>query len=74
MHYAILRILLALFCLYFAWPALISATTAIELIFWSGWFGFLLLIIGANLANLLQIIQPPIMEQELEKVKRHMEH
>lgn len=72
MHFPILRILLTLFFLYFAWPAFISAATTIETVFWSVWFVFLLLVVGGNLANLLQIIHPPVMEQEFEKVK-HLE-
>ncbi|GAB3791920.1 hypothetical protein [Virgibacillus kimchii] len=63
-HYAILRIMLALFFLYFAWPAIPYATTIMEHIFWAGWLLFFLLVIGANFATLLQMTKPPIMEQE----------
>jgi len=63
-HYAILRLLLAVFFLYFAWPAIPYATTVIEHIFWGAWLVFFLLVAGANLATLLQMTKPPIMEQE----------
>jgi len=63
-HYAILRILLAGFFLYFAWPAIPYATTMIEHVFWTAWLVFFLLVIGANFATLLQMIKPPVMEQE----------
>ncbi|MHA6251452.1 hypothetical protein [Oceanobacillus sp. CAU 1775] len=74
MHFPTLRILLALLFLYFAWPAFITAIGTVEIIFWSVWFLFLFLVIGGNLANLLQIINPPVMEQEFEKVKQHVKH
>ncbi|MBP1947780.1 hypothetical protein [Virgibacillus litoralis] len=63
-HYAILRLLLAGFFLYFAWPAIPSAATQIELVFWGAWLLFLVLVVGANFATLLQITKPPVMEQE----------
>ncbi|WP_339228382.1 hypothetical protein NSQ77_01195 [Oceanobacillus sp. FSL K6-2867] len=63
-HYAILRLLLAAFFLYIAWPVIPSASSNTELIFWGGWLSFLLLVIGANLATLLQMTTPPVMEQE----------
>lgn len=68
-HYAILRLLFAGFLLYFAWPAIPSATTTIELIFWGGWLGFFLLVFGSNLATLLQMMRPLVMEQK-ELMKR----
>ncbi|WP_164216761.1 hypothetical protein [Virgibacillus sp. YIM 98842] len=63
-QYAILRILLAGFFLYFAWPAIPYATTMVEHIFWAAWLMFFLLVAGANFATLLQMIKPPVMEQE----------
>lgn len=63
-HYAILRLLLAGFFLYFAWPYIPEATAQIEKVFWGAWLAFLLLVVGANLATLLQISYPPVMEQE----------
>ncbi|MFC4022546.1 hypothetical protein ACFOUV_01780 [Oceanobacillus longus] len=63
-HYAILRLLLASFFLYIAWPVIPYITTNVELIFWGGWLLFLLLVVGANFATLLQMTRPPVMEQE----------
>lgn len=63
-HYAILRLLLAGFFLYFAWPVIPYATTSLELTFWGIWVLFFLLVVGANLATLLQMTRPPVMEQE----------
>lgn len=63
-QYTILRLLFALFLLYFAWPYIPSATTQIAKLFWIVWLGFLLLVIGGNLATLLQISSPPVMEQK----------
>ena len=64
----VLRILFALFMLYFAWPR-VSYSTSLEMVFWGMWLGFFLLVFGSNLANLLQMIEPPIMEQSLEENK-----
>ncbi|MFD2627899.1 hypothetical protein [Oceanobacillus kapialis] len=69
-HYAILRLLLAGFLLYFAWPVIPYANTVPEMIFWGGWLGFLILVVGANLATFLQMTKPPIMEQQ-EQERRH---
>lgn len=63
-HYTILRLLLASFLLYFAWPFIPEATTQIEKLFWGGWLAFLLLVVGGNLATVLRLSNPPVMEQE----------
>lgn len=63
-QYTILRLLLALFLLYFAWPYIPTATTQLANIFWIVWLTFLVLVIGGNLATLLQISSPPVMEQK----------
>ncbi|MEN1968229.1 hypothetical protein WMZ97_09160 [Lentibacillus sp. N15] len=73
-HYAVLRLLLACFFLYFAWPYIPEATSQIELIFWGGWLFFFLLVVGANLAVLLQMTNPPVMEQERERVRQTLNH
>lgn len=71
-HYAILRILLALFFLYIAWPLIPTAMTRLEMTFWGLWLGFFLLVMGANLATLLHLSDPPVMEQqELNRRKSH---
>lgn len=69
-HYAILRLLLACFFLYFAWPYIPEAVTNIERIFWAGWLTFFILVTGANLATLLQLTFPPIMEQNSKTQKK----
>lgn len=71
-YYAILRLLLAGFFLYFALPVIPQASSQIELLFWGCWLLFFLLVIGGNLATLLKIVNPPVMEQEeLYERKRH---
>ncbi|WP_042223236.1 hypothetical protein [Oceanobacillus manasiensis] len=69
-HYAILRLLLAAFLLYFAWPVIPYANTTIEMVFWGGWLGFLFLVVGSNLATLLKMTKPPIMEQQEPQQRR----
>lgn len=63
-HYAVLRLLLACFFLYFAWPHIPLATDKFEIMFWGVWLGLFLLVFGSNFATLLQITEPPVMEQE----------
>ncbi|RYG74904.1 hypothetical protein EU245_01615 [Lentibacillus lipolyticus] len=66
-HYTILRLLLAGFFLYMAWPVIPEAVTAEATLFWGLWLGFFLLVAGSNLAALLQMVSPPVMEQENAK-------
>lgn len=73
-HYAILRLLLAGFFLYFAWPVIPYATTPLEMTFWGIWILFFLLVVGANLATLLQMTRPPVMEQESKKQRQTYIH
>jgi len=73
-HYTILRILLAGFLLYFAWPYIPGAATQIEKIFWGSWLGFLLLVIGGNLLTLLELSRPPVMEQKQEVITKERSH
>ncbi|WP_188453418.1 hypothetical protein [Virgibacillus oceani] len=63
-HYAILRLLLACFFLYFAWPLIPEAATELEMFFWGAWLVFFLLVAGSNFATLLRMTNPPVMEQE----------
>ncbi|TFJ93889.1 hypothetical protein [Lentibacillus salicampi] len=63
-HYAILRLLLAGFFLYVAWPVIPSAVTPEAVLFWGAWLGFFVLVVGANFATLMQMTEPPIMEQD----------
>ncbi|MFS0751184.1 hypothetical protein [Oceanobacillus sp. 1P07AA] len=70
-QYALLRLLLAVFFLYIAWPLIPEATSQLEFIFWGCWLVFLFLFVGANLSTLLQITSPPVMEQK-EFLKRKL--
>lgn len=73
-YYALLRTLLASFFLYLAWPYVISVTSTLETIFWGAWLVFLFLILGANLATLLQVSKPPLIEQEMDKIRKTHKH
>ncbi|SDN05188.1 hypothetical protein [Sediminibacillus halophilus] len=66
-QYALLRILLACFFLYVAWPEIGQQTGQAAGYFWAGWLAFFLLVAGANLATLLQMTKPPVMEQRKEE-------
>ncbi|GGJ96783.1 hypothetical protein GCM10007063_19040 [Lentibacillus kapialis] len=63
-HFAILRLLLAGFFLYVAWPVIPSAVSTEAFLFWGAWLVFFILVVGANFAALLQMTEPPVMEQE----------
>lgn len=67
--YALLRLLLAVYLLYFAWPYIPFATTQLEKLFWLFWLAFVTVVIGANLLTLLKLTSPPIMEQESIQTK-----
>ena len=71
-NYTILRLLLAGFLLYFAWPYIPGAVTTPEKIFWGSWLVFLMLVVGGNLATLLHISKAPIMEQTEKKRSRSL--
>lgn len=66
-QYTYLRLLLAGFLLYFAWPYIPHASSAMEKLFWGVWLGFLWLVIGGNLATLLHLSKVPVLEQKDEK-------
>ncbi|MDY0408661.1 hypothetical protein [Paracerasibacillus soli] len=53
--------------MYFAWPLIPQASSQLESIFWGTWLVFFMLVVGANLANLLQLNDPPVMEQDYEQ-------
>lgn len=62
-HYAVLRLLIACFLLYIALSRIdLSSITAT--LFWGVWLVFFWLVAGSNLATVLTISRPPIMEQE----------
>lgn len=72
-NYAILRLLLAAFLLYFAWPYIPEAAGQVQKIFWGTWLSFLLLVVGGNLATLLQISLPRTMgESDQVEVKQRI--
>lgn len=64
--YTVLRLMFSLFLLYVAWPFIPSATTQTAKLFWIVWLFFFVLVVGGNLATLLHISEPPVMEQEDE--------
>ena len=66
-QYALLRILLACFFLYIAWPSIHGEGSLLASVFWAGWLVFFLLVVGSNLATLLKMTNPPVMEQERKK-------
>ncbi|WP_164668380.1 hypothetical protein [Virgibacillus doumboii] len=73
-HYAILRLLLAGFFLYFAWPSIPGAASQAEAIFWGVWLAFFVLVVGSNFATLLQMTSPPVMEQERSRQRQTLNH
>ena len=73
-HYALLRILLAGLFLYFAWPHIPIASSRLEMIFWGAWLFLFLLVVGSNFATLLQMTNPPSMEQERVRVRETHKH
>jgi len=64
---ALLRLLLAAFLLYMAWPAIPEARGEAAQLFWGIWLLFFLLTAGANLAVLLQLHPAHRVEQNREK-------
>ncbi|MEN2765570.1 hypothetical protein [Ornithinibacillus xuwenensis] len=69
-HYAILRLLLGAFFLYFAWPLIPAAESQLEMVFWGAWLLFFVFVMGANFATLLHLSEPPVMEQEYDKIRQ----
>ncbi|APC48032.1 hypothetical protein [Virgibacillus halodenitrificans] len=63
-HYVVLRLLLAAFLLYVAWPIIPQETGFVAKLFWGGWLAFFILVVGGNFAALLQMVTPPVMEQK----------
>ncbi|CQR48125.1 hypothetical protein BN1058_02472 [Paraliobacillus sp. PM-2] len=54
-QYAWLRLLLAAFLMYMAFPSMEAQANSTAHLFWFSWLGFFLLVIGANLAIVLRI-------------------
>lgn len=68
-NHALLRLLLAAFFLYIAWPQIPKAQSEAGLLFWGMWLVFFLIVAGANLAILLQLHPVKAVEQK-EKMRR----
>lgn len=66
-QYAILRLLVAGFLLYIAWPAIPGMASNVEAVFWGLWLGLFVLFTGGNSATLLQMTRPPAMEQQRQR-------
>lgn len=66
-QYVILRLLIAGFLLYLAWPAIPGMSTNIEAVFWAFWLGLFFLFVSSNSAALLQMTHPPVMEQQRQR-------
>jgi len=66
-HFTILRLLIACFLLYFAWPFIPQATLFVEKLFWGIWLSLFLLVVGGNFATLLQLTDGPALERERTK-------
>lgn len=73
-HYTILRLLLAGLLLYVAWPLIPLAASRLEAIFWATWLIFFGLVVGGNFATLLQMTDPPAIEQNEERRRQIHKH
>jgi type VI protein secretion system component VasK len=73
-HYAVLRILLASFLLYIAWPQIPLASSQLASLFWGVWLLLFVLVLGSNLATLLQMTRPPILEQDRQLQRKTLKH
>ncbi|KGX89109.1 hypothetical protein [Pontibacillus litoralis] len=69
-QYSVLRLLLAFFLLYMAWPYIQVQGEQVASYFWLGWLVFFLFVVGANLADLLRISRQPALEEERKLKKR----
>ncbi|QSS99228.1 hypothetical protein IMZ31_14205 [Pontibacillus sp. ALD_SL1] len=70
-QHALLRLLLACFLFYVAWPSVQVQGSAAGSYFWMAWLIFLFMIIGANLALLLNLrVQLVYREEEVKEEKQ----
>lgn len=60
--------------LYIAWPLIPLATSQLELVFWGIWLVFFGLVVGGNLATLLQMTNAPVMEQKSIRERQTHNH
>lgn len=70
---ALLRLLLACFFLYVAWPSIPEATTQLGTVFWGMWLVFFMLVAGANLALMMKLDTTAKLEQ-METRRRKVEN
>ncbi|HLS36085.1 MAG TPA: hypothetical protein VK061_07595 [Bacillota bacterium] len=68
MHHAFLKLLMASFFLFFAFPD-ISLQFVHETVFWLIWTTLCLFVIGSNLSTIFRITQPPKLEQKTERIR-----
>ncbi|MCD5323849.1 MULTISPECIES: hypothetical protein [Pontibacillus] len=69
-QHALLRLLLACFLFYVAWPSVQVQNHTIGSFFWMTWLVFLFMVMGANLAILLKLpVQVEYEEEESTKEK-----
>lgn len=73
-NYPLLRILIASFLLYIAWPYIPNYSSPLEMLFWGSWLLLFFLVIGSNLATLLQMTRPPAIEQESKKMRKTLKY
>ncbi|MFC0522338.1 hypothetical protein ACFFGV_01880 [Pontibacillus salicampi] len=71
---ALLRLLLACFLLYMAWPFLRVQGETLANYFWIGWMVFFVLVAGGNLALLLQLSSPPKFKEPSLEGKKQLSH
>lgn len=64
---ALLRLMLACFLLYTAWPTLGAHPSGIANLFWGAWLVFFMFVAGSNLATLLRLAPKHVFETEEEK-------
>lgn len=71
-YYALLRIAFVGFLMYLAFPYMLEMSSQLEFVFWTVWVMVFFFIVGGNVATLLKINQPPVIEQT-EAVKQKKE-
>lgn len=64
-YYALLRIAFVGFLMYLAFPYMLQVSGQLEFIFWTVWVMVFFFIVGGNVATLLRINKPPVIEQKV---------
>lgn len=62
-YYAFLRIAFVGFLMYLSFPYMLQASGQLEFIFWTVWVMVFFFIVGGNVATILRINKPPVIEQ-----------